>query len=64
LGESIEREISTAYIFAATLERRIANNFVASVLYSGSHSTNLVANGNQAGTVSYAPISMPSLATC
>jgi hypothetical protein len=43
----------TAYIFAATLERKIGNNLVASVLYSGSHSSNLVANGNQAGTVSY-----------
>jgi hypothetical protein len=43
----------TAYIFAATLEHRLTNNLVASVLYSGSHTTNLVANGNQAGTVSY-----------
>ncbi len=43
----------TAYIWAGTLERKILNNFVASVLYSGSHSSNLVANGNQAGTVSY-----------
>jgi hypothetical protein len=42
-----------AFIWAGTLERKIANNFVASVLYSGSHSSNLVANGNQAGTVSY-----------
>jgi hypothetical protein len=43
----------TAYIFAGTLEHRLTNNIVASVLYSGSHSVNLVANGNQAGTVSY-----------
>src|SRR5262249_32903379 len=43
----------TAYIFAATLEHKIGNNLVASVLYSGSHSTNLVANGNRAGVVSY-----------
>jgi len=35
------------------LERRLGNNLVASVLYSGSHSSDLVANGNQAGTVSY-----------
>jgi len=42
-----------AFIWAGTLERKIANNFVASVLYSGSHSSDLVANGNQAGTVSY-----------
>jgi Carboxypeptidase regulatory-like domain len=43
----------TAYIFAATLERRIGRILAASVLYSGSHSTNLVGNGNQAGLVSY-----------
>jgi len=43
----------TAYIFAATLERRLGNNLVASVLYSGSHSDNLIAGGNQAGNVSY-----------
>ncbi len=42
-----------AYIFAATLERRLGNNFVASVLYSGSHTADLVGNGNQAGIVSY-----------
>ena len=43
----------SAFIWAGTLERKILNNFVGSVLYSGSHSRNLVANGNQAGTVSY-----------
>lgn len=42
-----------AYIFAATLERRLGNSFVASVLYSGSHTKDLVGNGNQAGIVSY-----------
>ena len=42
-----------AYIWAGTLEHRLGNNLVASVLYSGSHSDNLVANGNQAGVVSY-----------
>src|SRR5262249_31293806 len=52
-GINPDLKTPTAYIYAATLERKIANNFVASVLYSGSHSTNLVANGNQAGTVSY-----------
>src|SRR5437016_13328369 len=31
----------TAYIFAATLEHKIASHFVASVLYSGSHTANL-----------------------
>ena len=43
----------TAYIWAGSLERKITNNFSGSVLYSGSHSSNLVANGNQAGLVSY-----------
>jgi hypothetical protein len=43
----------TAYIFAATLERRLGSHFVASVLYSGSHDSNLVANGNAGGQVSY-----------
>ena len=43
----------TAYIWAGALERKISNNFSASVLYSGSHSSNLVGNGNQAGLVSY-----------
>jgi hypothetical protein len=42
-----------AYIWAGTLEHRLGSNLVASVLYSGSHSADLIANGNQAGTVSY-----------
>jgi hypothetical protein len=43
----------TAYIFAATLEHRIGSHLVASILYSGSHDSNLVANGNAGGQVSY-----------
>ena len=43
----------TAYIFAATLEHKIASHFVASVLYSGSHTANLVGFGNASGQVSY-----------
>jgi hypothetical protein len=43
----------TAYIFAATLEHRIGSHLVASVLYSGSHTTNLVGAGNVGGQVSY-----------
>src|SRR5256886_8607306 len=39
----------TAYIFAATLERRLSSHLVASVLYSGSHTANLVGNGNLGG---------------
>lgn len=43
----------TAYIFAGSLEHRLGSHFVASVLWSGSHDTNLVGNGNQGGDVSY-----------
>lgn len=42
-----------AYIFSATLERKIGNNFVASVIYSGSHSSNLIGAGDTSGQVSY-----------
>jgi len=52
-GINADLKSPEAYIFAATLEHRIGDNLVASVLYSGSHSTNLVGNGNQAGIVSY-----------
>ncbi len=43
----------TAYIYTAAVEHKIGHNLAARVLYSGSHSTNLVGNGNQAGHVSY-----------
>jgi hypothetical protein len=43
----------TAYVVSATLEHRIGSHFVASVLYSGSHDSNLVGNGNAGGQVSY-----------
>src|SRR6266550_4206067 len=43
----------TAYIYAATLEHRIGSRFVASALYSGSHSANLVGGGNNINNVSY-----------
>jgi Carboxypeptidase regulatory-like domain len=43
----------TAYIWSATLEHRLGRRFVASVLYSGSHTSNLVGNGNAGGIVSY-----------
>ena len=42
-----------AYIFSATLERKLGNNFVASVIYSGSHSSNLIGAGDTSGQVSY-----------
>jgi hypothetical protein len=43
----------TAYIYSATLEHQMGSHFVASVLYSGSHDSNLVPNGNAGGLVSY-----------
>jgi hypothetical protein len=42
-----------ADIWSATLERKITNNFGASVGYNGSHSYNIVGNGNSIGNVSY-----------
>ena len=42
-----------AYIFAATLEHKLTGHLVASALYSGSHDSNLVGNGNLGGVVSY-----------
>jgi hypothetical protein len=48
-----ELKSPTAYIFVATLERQLRTNLSGSIIYSGSHSTNQVANGNQAGLVSY-----------
>jgi hypothetical protein len=43
----------TAYNYAATLEHRLGSHLVASVLYSGSHDSNLVAFGNAGGQVAY-----------
>jgi hypothetical protein len=43
----------TTYIYAATLEHRLGSHLVASVLYSGSHTNNLVSGGNTIGAVSY-----------
>jgi hypothetical protein len=43
----------TAYIFATTLERRLGRDIVASVLYSGSHTANLVGGNNNINTVSF-----------
>jgi hypothetical protein len=43
----------TAYNYAATLEHRIGSHLVASILYSGSHDSNLVAFGNAGGQVAY-----------
>ena len=40
-------------IWSATLERKLGNNFEASVGYNGSHSYNMVGNGNSIGNVSY-----------
>jgi hypothetical protein len=43
----------TSYIWSGTLEHRLGSHFVAAVLYAGSHTTNLVGNGNAGGIVSY-----------
>lgn len=43
----------TAYIWSGTLEHRLGSRFVASALYVGSHTSNLVGNGNAGGLVSY-----------
>ncbi|HMH06411.1 MAG TPA: hypothetical protein VK579_07060, partial [Terriglobales bacterium] len=40
-------------IWSLTAERRLGNNFAASVGYSGSHSYNMVDNGHASGIVSY-----------
>ncbi len=40
-------------IWSLTLERSIGSKFVASVGYNGSHSYNIVGNGNSIGNVSY-----------
>jgi len=42
-----------ADIWSATVERKITNNLGASVGYNGSHSYNIVGNGNSIGNVSY-----------
>jgi hypothetical protein len=46
-------ESPKAVIWSATIERKISNNFAASVGYNGSHSYNIVGNGNSIGNVSY-----------
>ena len=42
-----------ANVWSATVERKISNNFAASVGYSGSHSYNLVGSSNSTTNVSY-----------
>jgi hypothetical protein len=48
-----ELKSPTAYIVSAALERQLGPYLAASIIYSGSHTENLVGNGNQAGVVSY-----------
>jgi Flp pilus assembly protein TadD len=52
-GINPDLKTPTAYIYTAALEHKIGHSLAASVLYSGSHSNNLVGNGNAAGQVSY-----------
>jgi hypothetical protein len=40
-------------VWSLTLERKLGSNFAASVGYNGSHSYNIVGNGNSIGNVSY-----------
>jgi hypothetical protein len=40
-------------VWSLTLERKLGNNLAASVGYNGSHSYNMVGNGNSIGNVSY-----------
>src|SRR4029077_1432675 len=40
-------------IWSVTLERKLGKNFAASVGYNGSHSYDIVGNGNSIGNVSY-----------
>ncbi|MGH9350902.1 MAG: carboxypeptidase regulatory-like domain-containing protein [Terriglobia bacterium] len=42
-----------AYVYTATLERRISNNVAASVGYSGSHADDLLSGGSQETAVNY-----------
>jgi hypothetical protein len=42
-----------ADIWSISVERKLGNNFAASVGYNGSHSYDIVSNGNANGTVSY-----------
>ena len=52
-GINPELKSPTAYIWTTAVERQLATGLAGSVIYSGSHSTNEVGNGNQAGVVSY-----------
>jgi hypothetical protein len=52
-GINPELKSPLAYIFSAAVERQLGPYLSGSVIYSGSHSENLVGNGNQAGVVSY-----------
>jgi hypothetical protein len=52
-GINPDIESPKTYIWAATLERRLGSNLVASLLYSGSHTKGMVSGGNTIGVVSY-----------
>ena len=45
-GINPDIESPKTYIWAATLEQRLGSNLVASLLYSGSHTSNMVSGGN------------------
>src|SRR4029077_3976884 len=52
-GINPDIESPKTYIYSATLEHPLSSHLVASLLYSGSHSSHLVSGGNQIGQVSY-----------
>ena len=52
-GINPDIESPRTYIYSATLEHRLGNRMVASLLYSGSHTSHMVSGGNQIGQVSY-----------
>ena len=53
----------TAYIVSAAVERQLGHLLAGSIIYSGSHSENLVGNGNQLESSATALTSMHSQAT-
>jgi len=52
-GINPELKSPVAYIFMASVERQLGRSMSGTIIYSGSHTSNAVGNGNQAGVVSY-----------
>jgi hypothetical protein len=45
--------VPVAYIYSGTLERKVGNNAVAGIIYSGAHGSDLFSGGSQQTAVSY-----------